>query len=60
MGDLQYILNKYFVNLFKPNMSNVVVVSTSSKVKDIQKGFEQLGFTIKQTTLNNITISGIQ
>ncbi|KAI8097852.1 Metalloenzyme, LuxS/M16 peptidase-like protein [Gilbertella persicaria] len=59
MDDLQHVLNKYFVNMFKPNTSNVVVVSTPNKIVDIQKGFERLGFGMKSIALNDITIDGI-
>ncbi|KAI7895483.1 Metalloenzyme, LuxS/M16 peptidase-like protein [Mucor mucedo] len=56
---LQNVLNKYFVNMFKPDTSNVVVVSTPTKNVDIQKGFESLGFNIKPIALNDITVDGI-
>jgi hypothetical protein len=60
MKDLEHVLNKYFVNLFKPDTSNVVVISTSTKIKDIQQGFQQLEFAVKPISLNDITIDGIQ
>lgn len=56
MEDLENVLIKYFVNMFKPDTSNVVVVSAPTKIVDIQKGFEGLGFGIKPITLNDITI----
>ncbi|KAI8327052.1 Metalloenzyme, LuxS/M16 peptidase-like protein [Choanephora cucurbitarum] len=59
MTDLQRVLNKYFVNMFKPDTSNVVVVSTPAKVADIQQGFNNLGFNMKSITLNDITIDGL-
>ena len=59
MADLQRVLNKYFVNMFKPDTSNVVVVSTPAKVADIQHGFNNLGFNMKSITLNDITIDGL-
>ncbi|KAG2229893.1 Metalloenzyme, LuxS/M16 peptidase-like protein [Thamnidium elegans] len=58
LDDLQNVLNKYFVNMFKPETSNVVVVSTPTKIVDIQKGFEGLGFNIKSIALNDITMDG--
>lgn len=59
MDALQNVLNKYFVNMFKPDTSNVVVISTPTKNVDIQKGFESLGFNIKSIALNDITVDGI-
>ncbi|KAK4519276.1 uncharacterized protein ATC70_009508 [Mucor velutinosus] len=56
MDDLQHVLNKYFVNMFKPDTSNVVVISTPTKIVDIQKGFEGLGFGIKSVALNDINV----
>lgn len=56
MDDLQHVLNKYFVNMFKPDTSNVVVISTPTKIADIQKGFEGLGFGIKSVALNDINV----
>lgn len=44
--------------MFKPDTSNVVVVSTPTKNVDIQKGFERLGFNIKPISLNDITVDG--
>ncbi|GAA5796832.1 hypothetical protein HPULCUR_002210 [Helicostylum pulchrum] len=58
LDDLQDVLNKYFVNMFKQETSNVVVVSTPTKIVDIQKGFEGLGFNIKSIALNDITMDG--
>jgi hypothetical protein len=58
MDDLQRVLIKYFVNMFRPDTSNVVVVSAPTKIVDIQKGFEGSGFSIKSITLNDITIDG--
>ncbi|KAI9473757.1 MAG: Metalloenzyme, LuxS/M16 peptidase-like protein [Benjaminiella poitrasii] len=55
VDDLQRVLSKYFVNMFKPDTSNVVVISAPSKIADIQKGFEGLGFEMKSTILNSIT-----
>lgn len=45
--------------MFKPDTSNVVVISTPTKNVDIQKGFEGLEFNIKSITLNDITVDGI-
>jgi hypothetical protein len=59
MDDLQRVLNKYFVNMFKPDTSNVVVISTPTKIADIQKGFEGFGFNIKSVALNDITSDGL-
>lgn len=42
--------------MFKPDTSNVVVVSTPTKIVDIQKGFEGLGFGIKSVALNDINV----
>ncbi|KAI7904653.1 Metalloenzyme, LuxS/M16 peptidase-like protein [Cokeromyces recurvatus] len=56
INNLQHVLNKYFVNLFKPDTSNVAVISAPTKVTDIQKGFGGLGFELKSITLNDITI----
>lgn len=58
MTDLQHVLNTYFVNMFKPETSNVVVVSTPAKITDIQKGFNDLGFNMKSITLNDVTMDG--
>lgn len=58
MDDLQRVLKKYFVNMFKPETSNVVVISTPNKIIDIQKGFEGFGYNIKSITLNDITMDG--
>ncbi|KAI8644434.1 Metalloenzyme, LuxS/M16 peptidase-like protein [Parasitella parasitica] len=56
VGDLQRVLSKYFVDMFKPDTSNVVVVSTPNKIDDIQKGFEGLDFDIKSVVLNDINL----
>jgi hypothetical protein len=58
MDDLTRVLHKYFVNMFKPDTSNVVVISTPNKMKDIKKGFETLGFDMKTIGLNDITPDG--
>jgi hypothetical protein len=58
MGDLTRVLHKYFVNMFKPDTSNVVVISTPNKMKDIKTGFETLGFDMKTVGLNDITSDG--
>ncbi|KAI8972685.1 Metalloenzyme, LuxS/M16 peptidase-like protein [Pilobolus umbonatus] len=56
MDDLYRVLRKYFVNMFKPESSNVVVVSTPNKIDDIKKGFESSGFNMKLLALNDITV----
>ncbi|KAG1456615.1 hypothetical protein G6F56_006789 [Rhizopus delemar] len=56
MDDLQRVLNKYFVNMFNPETSNVVVVSTPSKVSEIQQAFQETGFTMKSINLNDIKL----
>lgn len=57
MDDLKKVLNKYFMNLFKPDASNVVTVSSPSKVADIQQGFQSLGFNMKTIGLNDIKLN---
>ncbi|KAG1416659.1 hypothetical protein G6F58_005871 [Rhizopus delemar] len=56
LDDLQRVLNKYFVNMFNPRTSNVVVVSTPSKIADIQDAFQKLGFNMKSINLNDIKL----
>ncbi|CEP07102.1 hypothetical protein [Parasitella parasitica] len=56
MDDLRRVLNKYFVDMFKPDTSNVVAISTPNKIEDIRKGFEGLGFVIKSVVLNDINV----
>ncbi|GES88292.1 metalloenzyme, LuxS/M16 peptidase-like protein [Rhizophagus clarus] len=46
--DLYPMLTKYLVNLFKPETSNVVVISAPAKVKDIEQGFNGHGFKLKK------------
>lgn len=60
LEDLQRVLNKYFVNLFKADKSNVVVMSAPTKTAEILSGFEGCGFNIKSITLNDITVDGIK
>lgn len=43
--------------MFKPDTSNVVVISTPTKIVDIQTGFERLGFGIKSVALNDINVN---
>ncbi|ORX55668.1 hypothetical protein DM01DRAFT_1335062 [Hesseltinella vesiculosa] len=57
--DLHRILETYFVNLFQPSTSNVMVVSSPSKVTEIQEGFNGCGFNMKAITLNQVTIDGL-
>ncbi|PKK78220.1 hypothetical protein RhiirC2_730303 [Rhizophagus irregularis] len=52
--DLYPMLTKYLVNLFKPETSNVVVVSTPVKVKDVEQGFNGHGFKLKVKNLDSI------
>ncbi|KAI9309061.1 Metalloenzyme, LuxS/M16 peptidase-like protein [Cunninghamella echinulata] len=56
IDDLRSVLKKYFVNMFKPEGSNVVVVCSPTKTADIQSGFERYGFNMKSITLNDITL----
>lgn len=44
--------------MFKPEKSNVVVLSTPTKITEISSGFEKSGFNMKSISLNDITIDG--
>ncbi|KAI8341775.1 Metalloenzyme, LuxS/M16 peptidase-like protein [Chlamydoabsidia padenii] len=57
--DLHRVLKKYFANMFRPDTSNVMVVSSPTKTSDIQKGFEGHGFTMKTITLNDLSLDGL-
>jgi len=57
--DLHPMLTKYLINLFKPETSNVVVVSAPVKVKDVEQGFNGHGFKLKVKTLNSIITLGV-
>ncbi|ORZ20228.1 Metalloenzyme, LuxS/M16 peptidase-like protein [Absidia repens] len=59
VGDLHRVLEKYFANMFKPETSNVMVVSSPTKTADIQKGFEDHGFTMKTITLNDLSLDNL-
>ncbi|CAG8436117.1 11827_t:CDS:10 [Scutellospora calospora] len=52
--DLHIMLTKYITNLFKPETSNVVVISAPNKVKDVQEGFDTYGFKMEIKSLDNI------
>ncbi|CAJ0908807.1 9134_t:CDS:10 [Entrophospora sp. SA101] len=52
--ELNGLMKKYLLNLFKPETSIVIVVSTSNKVKDIKKGFGESGFNLEEKTLDKI------
>ncbi|KAI9276163.1 Metalloenzyme, LuxS/M16 peptidase-like protein [Sporodiniella umbellata] len=59
MEDLQRVLNQYFVNMFNAETSNVVVVSTPSKLGDIQEAFQKIGFSMKSIHLSEIKPEGL-
>jgi hypothetical protein len=42
--------------MFRPEASNVMVVSSPTKIADIQKGFEDYGFAMKAITLNDLSL----
>ncbi|CAJ0833857.1 4671_t:CDS:10, partial [Entrophospora sp. SA101] len=50
--ELNGLMKKYLLNLFKPETSIVIVVSTSNK--DIKKGFGESGFNLEEKTLDKI------
>ncbi|CAI2171216.1 5030_t:CDS:10 [Funneliformis geosporum] len=52
--DFYPILVKYLLNLFKPETSNVVVVSTPVKVEDIGQEFNNHKFHLKVKNLDSI------
>jgi len=52
--ELNGLLKKYLLNLFKPETSIVIVVITPNKVKDIKKGFGESGFNLEEKTLDKI------
>ncbi|KAI9272698.1 Metalloenzyme, LuxS/M16 peptidase-like protein [Phascolomyces articulosus] len=56
LDDLQHVLKKYFVNMFKPGKCNIVVVSAPSKSDEIKDGFASLGFNLNSMTLNDFSI----
>ncbi|KAF7726657.1 hypothetical protein EC973_008530 [Apophysomyces ossiformis] len=55
MEDLRRVLKKYFFNLFDPSASNVVVVSSPAKISDIHQGLENLGFSTKSISFNDVS-----
>ncbi|KAI8093910.1 Metalloenzyme, LuxS/M16 peptidase-like protein, partial [Halteromyces radiatus] len=59
VDDLYRVLKTYFINMFRSESSNVVVVSSPTKTADIQKGFEGHGFAIKAISLNDISFDGL-
>ncbi|CAO3618389.1 unnamed protein product [Cunninghamella blakesleeana] len=59
IDDLKRVLKAYFVNMFKPESSNVVVVCSPTKTADILNGFERYGFNMKSVTLNDIYLEKI-
>nr|CAG8565114.1 14231_t:CDS:10 [Entrophospora candida] len=50
--ELNGLMKKYLLNLFKPETSIVIVVSTSNK--DIKNGFGESGFNLEEKTLDKI------
>ncbi|CAG8536114.1 8053_t:CDS:10 [Ambispora leptoticha] len=54
--DLHVMLNKYLANLFLVETSNVVVVSSPTKVKDIQEGFVKHGFKLEEKALDSFIV----
>ncbi|CAG8713079.1 25810_t:CDS:10 [Gigaspora margarita] len=52
--DLHAMLIKYITKLYMPETSNVIVISTPGKVKDIQEGFNTHGFNLEVKSLDKV------
>ncbi|CAG8657149.1 528_t:CDS:10, partial [Cetraspora pellucida] len=50
--ELHIMLTKYITKLFMPETSNVVVISTPGKVKDVRKGFNTHEFKLEVKSLD--------
>ncbi|KAF9586373.1 hypothetical protein BGW38_006117 [Lunasporangiospora selenospora] len=51
---LQHVMDKYLIKVFKPDTSVTVVTSATTKVKDISEGFKKIGFQLETKNIDEI------